>query len=85
MGGALVIEQVFALPGLGSCVIHAITVKDVPLVVGSTLFISIIFLSVNLVLDLLYVVVDPRVKATFVSAKRVKKHKTPKTTERMAG
>jgi len=73
MGGALVVETVFSLPGLGSFVINAIKAKDIPLVIGGTLFIAMIFLAVNLVIDILYVMVDPRVKATFVSEDKKQK------------
>ena len=74
MGGALVVESVFSLPGLGSFVINAIKTKDIPLVVGGTLFIALIFLLVTLIMDILYVVVDPRVKSTFVSAKKMREN-----------
>ena len=72
MGGALVVESVFSLPGLGSFVINAIKAKDIPLVVGGTLFIALIFLVVTLIMDILYVVVDPRVKTTFVTTGKIR-------------
>lgn len=70
MGGALVVETVFSIPGLGTCVIHAVKIKDIPLVMGSVLFISLIFLVTTLVIDMLYVLIDPRVKANFASVRR---------------
>lgn len=70
MGGALVVETVFSIPGLGSMVISSIKVMDVPLVVGGVVWIALIFLVVTLVIDLLYVLVDPRVKGTLLSVKR---------------
>lgn len=70
MGGAIVVESVFSIPGLGSCVVHAVKVKDIPLTMSCVLIISAIFLIASLIIDLLYVVADPRVKATFETAKR---------------
>lgn len=70
MGGAIVVETVFSLPGLGSCVVHAVKVKDIPLAMSSVLIISAIFLIAALVIDLFYVVADPRVKATFETPKK---------------
>lgn len=72
MGGAIVVETVFSLPGLGSSVVHAVKVKDIPLAMSSVLIISAIFLLAALVIDLFYVVADPRVKATFETPKKSK-------------
>lgn len=77
MGGAIVVETVFSLPGLGSCVVHAVKVKDIPLAMSSVLIISAIFLLAALVIDLFYVVADPRVKATFETPKRSRNSALP--------
>jgi len=64
LGGSVVVEYVFDWPGLGGYVVGAITKNDFPAVMGVTLFLSTIYLSVNLVIDLLYYLVDPRLRAT---------------------
>jgi peptide/nickel transport system permease protein len=62
LGGAVIVEQVFALPGLGRLVLDAISQRDYALVQGTVLFIALNFLVVNLIVDLLYVALDPRIK-----------------------
>lgn len=62
LGGAVIVEQIFALPGLGRLVLDAITQRDYALVQGSVLFIAFNFLLVNLIVDLTYVVLDPRIR-----------------------
>jgi peptide/nickel transport system permease protein len=62
LGGAVIVEQIFALPGLGRLVLDAITQRDYPLVEGAILFVALSFLVVNLVVDLLYVALDPRIR-----------------------
>jgi peptide/nickel transport system permease protein len=62
LGGAVIVEQVFALPGLGRLVLDAITHRDYALVQGSVLFIAFNFLLVNLIVDLAYVALDPRIR-----------------------
>lgn len=62
LGGAVIVEQIFALPGLGRLVLDAITQRDYALVEGCVLFIAFNFLVVNLIVDLLYVAIDPRIR-----------------------
>jgi len=62
LGGAVVIEQVFALPGVGRLIIGAIQRRDYPVIQGGLLLTATIFVLVNLVVDLLYAAVDPRVR-----------------------
>lgn len=62
LGGAVITETVFAWPGIGRLVITAITQRDFPVVVGAVTVIAIIFVFLNLVVDLLYGVLDPRVR-----------------------
>jgi peptide/nickel transport system permease protein len=62
LGGSVVVEYVFDWPGLGSYVVGAITKNDFPAVMGVTLFLAGAFLTVNLVIDLLYFAVDPRLR-----------------------
>lgn len=61
-GGAIVVEQVFALPGMGRLIVGAINERNYPLVQGSILLITTIFVLINLLVDLLYARLDPRVE-----------------------
>lgn len=69
LGGAIVIEQVFAIPGLGTLMINSVRSKDTPMVMMSITFVAIAAGIVNLIVDLLYTFIDPRVKSSFVKAK----------------
>jgi len=62
LGGAIVTEQVFAWPGVGRLTIEAITNRDYPLMQATVIFLAIVFVVVNLVVDVLYAVLDPRVR-----------------------
>jgi peptide/nickel transport system permease protein len=61
LGGALIIEEIFSLPGVGRLTIHAVYDRDFPLVQGAVLFIAMVFTVVNLLVDILYVYLDPRI------------------------
>jgi peptide/nickel transport system permease protein len=63
LGGTVVIEQIFALPGLGRLLFTSITNRDYPVVQGTVLVIAALFVLVNLIVDLLYRVLDPRTRA----------------------
>jgi peptide/nickel transport system permease protein len=62
IGGAVVTESVFALPGLGRLTVDAIVRRDYPVIQGVLLVVSGVYVLVNLVVDLLYVVLDPRIR-----------------------
>jgi peptide/nickel transport system permease protein len=62
LGGAVIVEQVFSIPGVGRLVIGAILARDFPVIQGGLLFLAAIYLTVNLIVDVLYAVVDPRVR-----------------------
>lgn len=62
LSGTAVIETVFGLPGLGRFIVDAIYARDYPVIQGSLLFVVVIYLGVNLLVDLLYPLFDPRVK-----------------------
>jgi ABC-type dipeptide/oligopeptide/nickel transport system permease component len=62
LGGAVIVEAVFSWPGLGSLMVHSIMNRDFPVVQGAMLFAAVVFIVVNLVADLLYAVVDPRIR-----------------------
>ncbi|MCI0343218.1 MAG: ABC transporter permease [Planctomycetales bacterium] len=63
LGGAVLTESVFALPGLGRNVVHALEVRDIPTVQGTILVLATLVLVVNFLADLAYGVLDPRVRA----------------------
>lgn len=62
LGGLVIVEQIFSLPGMGRLVFDAITVRDYPIVQGTVMVMAVIFMSVNLLVDLSYVVIDPRIR-----------------------
>ena len=61
LGGAFIVEQIFAIPGIGRLLINAITQRDYALVQGVTLFIAVNFVVINLIVDFAYTLLDPRV------------------------
>jgi peptide/nickel transport system permease protein len=70
LGGTLIIEQIFAIPGLGTLIISAVRGKDMPLVMASILFVALLGGFINLLVDVLYVCVDPRLKSQFIKTGR---------------
>ena len=62
LGGAVIIETVFGWPGIGRLLVDAITKRDYPLVQASILFITTIFVLINLLVDLSYIYLDPRIR-----------------------
>lgn len=62
LGGAVVTEQVFSLPGIGRLVLDAVYQRDYPIVQGAVLVIAVIFMATNLVVDMLYGYLDPRIR-----------------------
>ena len=64
LGGTVIVESIFGLPGIGRYIFEAIGTRDYPVVQGVTLVIAVLFVLVSLVVDILYAVVDPRLRAT---------------------
>jgi peptide/nickel transport system permease protein len=62
LGGVIVVEVVFAWPGLGRLVYNAVAARDYPVIQGAVLLIATLFLLINLIVDVLYAVVDPRIR-----------------------
>lgn len=62
LGGAVVVEEVFTLPGMGRLVLQAIYSRDYPQVQGTILFIAMLFILINLIIDVSYAFLDPRIK-----------------------
>lgn len=70
LGGALIIENVFGISGLGTLMVNSVKSKDTPMLIGSVMFAAIAAGIVNLAVDVLYTYVDPRIKAQFVKKKK---------------
>jgi ABC-type dipeptide/oligopeptide/nickel transport system permease component len=66
MGGAVITETVFAYPGVGRMIVEGILARDYPVVFGGIVFVAIIVMTVNLIVDLLYSALDPRARVTRV-------------------
>ncbi|MEN4474576.1 ABC transporter permease [Mycolicibacterium cosmeticum] len=62
LGGVIVVEVVFAWPGLGRLVYNSVAARDYPVIQGAVLLIAVLFLAVNLLVDLLYAIADPRIR-----------------------
>jgi peptide/nickel transport system permease protein len=61
IGGALVVEQIFVIPGLGSAVTEAVAREDFPVVLAIVMLVAVTFVIINLVVDIIYTIIDPRV------------------------
>ncbi len=65
LGGAVIIETVFGMPGVGMLIVNSIRQKDTPTVMAATLFLAFLFCLVMLIVDILYAYIDPRIKARY--------------------
>ena len=65
MGGAVMTEIIFSIPGIGRLMIDSIKLRDAPVVLGCVLFVAVTFAIVNLIVDILYTYVDPRIKTQY--------------------
>lgn len=72
LGGAILAESIFSVPGIGKLMVDAINVKNYPMVQGGVLFIAFAFSLVNLLVDILYAFVDPRIKSQYSIGKKRK-------------
>lgn len=68
LGGAVITETIFAWPGLGQLTVQAIQARDFPVVQAIVIFVAVVYIAVNLVTDMLYAVIDPRVRLTNAEA-----------------
>lgn len=75
LGGTMIIEQVFAINGLGTLAVTSVNMMDIPMVMAEVLFISFVIGIINLLVDILYVYIDPRLKSEYVSDSRKKRLK----------
>lgn len=70
LGGSLIVETVFAVPGIGKYVTDAVSQRNFPAVQGGIVLLAFIYAIINIVVDIGYTVVDPRLKTTFVAARK---------------
>jgi len=70
LGGSVLTESIFAWPGVGRFVVESISAKDTPAVLGSVVTLAILFTLINLLVDLLYAFVDPRIKSQYQKVRR---------------
>jgi peptide/nickel transport system permease protein len=64
LGGAIITESIFSLPGMGALAVHSVTQSDLPVITGITLVAGFFIIVMNLIVDLLYGFLDPRVRIT---------------------
>jgi peptide/nickel transport system permease protein len=62
LGGAVVTEKIFSIPGLGRLTIQSVIQYDLPVIVGTTILAAAFIVVANLIVDILYSVIDPRVR-----------------------
>lgn len=83
LGGAMIMEQIYSIPGLGSLMITAINNRDYPQIRASVLMLAVLHCTVNLLVDLLYAYIDPRIKSQYQSTAK-RKPKKVKVKEEVA-
>ena len=74
LGGTVIIENVFSIPGIGSYMTSAINSRDYPIVMGGVLVLGLLFSLIMLLVDIVYAFVDPRIKAQYEGKKRRRQH-----------
>lgn len=70
IGGAVMVEQVFAFPGIGFKVLEGINNRDMPVILACTMILALFTIGAQLVIDILYAVVDPRIRSSFAGSKK---------------
>lgn len=73
LGGSILIESIFSVPGLGKFLVDAIKSRDYPIVQGGVLLIALAYSVVNLIVDIVYAYIDPRIKSQYKSAPKKRK------------
>ena len=70
IGGGMVLETVFGVPGVGKYIVDAISNRNYPAVLGGALIIAIVLVLINLIVDVAFVIIDPRLKTTIIGASK---------------
>ena len=69
LGGSVVVETVFGIPGLGRLLVESFTIRDYPVTIGVMMFVAAVFVFINILVDLLYGVINPRIRVSYGSGK----------------
>jgi len=80
--GSIIVETIFAIPGMGMYMMSGISTRDYPIVNGIVVVISALICVINIVVDILYAFIDPRIKAQYASKKRKRAKQAPALPER---
>ena len=72
IGGAVLTETIFSIPGIGRLMVQALKNRDYPVILGCVLFISVMFCLINLLIDVIYAFLDPKIKAQYSRGRRSK-------------
>jgi peptide/nickel transport system permease protein len=72
LGGSVLTESIFSIAGVGKLMIDSLKVRDVPIIQGVVLFIALVVCIVNVITDVIYAYVDPRIRSQYVSSKKKK-------------
>lgn len=78
IGGGMVLETVFGVPGVGKYIVDSISQRNYPSVLGGALIVAIVLTLINLIVDISFVLIDPRLKTTIISGGKTKKAKASK-------
>ena len=70
MSGAIIVETIFSIPGLGMYLMGGITARDYPVINGTVILMAFIICAMNLIIDVIYAFIDPRIKSQYVSSKK---------------
>jgi peptide/nickel transport system permease protein len=70
LGGSMISEVIFSIPGLGSYTLSALQSRDYPVIQGSVLFISTLFALVLLIVDIVFAIIDPRIRSQYIVKKK---------------
>lgn len=62
ISGSFIVEKIFTIPGLGGEFIGSITARDYPIIMGTTIFLATLMVIINLIVDIVYTIIDPRIK-----------------------
>lgn len=73
IGGSVIVESIFSIPGMGTAMVSAINNRDYPTIMGITFLISMFVCVINMIVDVIYSFVDPRMKAQIIGGKKKKK------------
>ena len=79
--GSFVIERIFSVPGLGRYYVDSVNGRDYPMILATTLFFSMIFIVCMVGMDILYAIVDPRVRKSIIEGKYRREHTSDRRKE----